>query len=48
MADPLAGTEQLEKIGVGRSMIPAFFFAGPGGMERLEAFGEEVVKPHAT
>lgn len=48
MADPLAGTEQLEKIGVERAMIPAFFFAGPGGMDRLEEFGEKVVKPHAA
>ena len=48
MADPLAGAEQLAKLGVERAMIPAFFFAGPEGMDNLEAFGERVVKPHAS
>jgi probable F420-dependent oxidoreductase len=48
MADPLAGAEQLAKLGVERVMVPAFFFAGPDGMERLAAFGEQVVKPHAS
>ena len=47
MADPLAGAEQLSKLGVERVMLPAFFFAGPDGMDNLEAFGEKVVKPHA-
>jgi len=47
MADPLAGAEQLSKLGVERVMLPAFFFAGPEGMDNLEAFGEKVVKPHA-
>ena len=47
MADPLAGAEQLAKLGVERVMLPAFFFAGPEGMDNLEAFGEKVVKPHA-
>ena len=48
MADPLAGAEQLAKLGVERVMVPAFFFAGPDGMERLATFGEQVVKPHAS
>lgn len=48
MADPQAGTEQLAKLGVERAMVPAVFFAGPGGMDRLEAFGEQVVKPCAS
>jgi probable F420-dependent oxidoreductase len=48
MADPLAGAEQLAKLGVERAMVPAFFFAGPGGMENLAKFGEQVVKPHAS
>ena len=48
MADPLAGAEQLAKLGVERAMIPAFFFAGPEGMDNLEAFGERVVKPYAS
>jgi probable F420-dependent oxidoreductase len=47
MADPLAVAEQLAKLGVERVMLPAFFFAGPEGMDNLEAFGEKVVKPHA-
>jgi hypothetical protein len=29
-------------------MVPAFFFAGPDGMERLAEFGEQVVKPHSS
>ena len=43
MADPLAGAAQLAEIGVGRAMVPAFFFAGPGGLDRLSDFGERVV-----
>jgi probable F420-dependent oxidoreductase len=45
MADPIAGAEQLESLGVGRAMVPAFFFAGPGGLDRLSEFGERVVAP---
>jgi probable F420-dependent oxidoreductase len=48
MADPVAGAEQLSKLGVERVMVPAFFFAGPDGMDRLAVFGENVVKPHAA
>ena len=48
MADPLAGAEELANLGGKRGMVPAFFFAGPDGMERLAAFGEQVVKPHAS
>jgi len=44
MADPVAGVEQLAALGVGRAMIPAFFFAGPGGLDRLSEFGERVIK----
>jgi probable F420-dependent oxidoreductase len=47
MADPVAGAEQLAEIGVGRAMVPAFFFAGPGGLDRLSEFGERVVKTAA-
>lgn len=43
MADPRASVEQLGKLGVSRSMVPAFFFAGPGGLERLEAFAEAAI-----
>ncbi len=43
MADPVAGVEQMASLGVGRIMIPAFFFAGPGGLDRLAEFGQQVV-----
>lgn len=42
MADPAAGIEQMVNLGVDRIMVPAFFFAGPGGLDRLSAFGEQV------
>lgn len=48
MADPLAGVEQLTKVGVERIMVPAFFFAGPGGMDKLASFGELVVGPNKS
>lgn len=35
--------ERMRSIGVGRLMVPAFFFAGPDGFERLELFGEDVI-----
>jgi len=44
IADPQAGVEQLRDTGVGRVMIPAFFFAGPGGLDRLSEFGEQVIQ----
>jgi probable F420-dependent oxidoreductase len=44
MADPIKGAEELAAIGVGRAMVPAFFFAGPGGLDRLSEFGERVVR----
>jgi probable F420-dependent oxidoreductase len=43
MADPVAGVEQMAELGVGRVMVPAFFFAGDGGMDRLAAFGETAI-----
>lgn len=43
MADPVGGAEQLAAIGVTRAMVPAFFFAGPGGMDRLAEFGQRVI-----
>jgi probable F420-dependent oxidoreductase len=42
MADPVAGVEQMAELGVGRIMIPAFFFAGPGGLDRLSELGEKL------
>ena len=46
--DPLAAAEHFAKLGVERVMLPAFFFAGPSGMDDLRAFGEQVVKAHAS
>ena len=43
LGDPLAGAEQLVEAGVHRAMLPAFFFAGPGGLDRLREFGENVI-----
>ena len=43
LADPLAGVEQLAALGVGRVMVPAFVFAGPGGLDRLDQFGADVI-----
>ena len=43
MADPVAGIEQMASLGVGRIMVPAFFFAGPGGLDRLTEFGGRVI-----
>jgi probable F420-dependent oxidoreductase len=45
MADPTAGVAELAALGVGRVMIPAFFFAGPGGLDRLSEFGMRVIRP---
>jgi len=42
MGDPVGGAAQLADLGVGRVMVPAFFFAGPGGIDRLRAFGEHI------
>jgi probable F420-dependent oxidoreductase len=47
LADPVAGAEQLSALGVDRAMVPAFFFAGPGGLDRLAEFGERVVRQAA-
>ena len=47
-ADPAADARQLEALGVSRAMVPAFFFAGPGGLDRLAEFGEKVVAPLAS
>lgn len=40
MADPAAGIAEMVELGVDRMMVPAFFFAGPGGLDRLSEFGE--------
>lgn len=41
--DPPAGVAEMQEAGVDRIMVPAFFFAGPGGMDRLREFGESVI-----
>ncbi len=46
MADPVAGAREMAEVGVSRAMVPAFFFAGPGGLDRLAEFGEKVVAPY--
>ena len=43
MADPLPAIERLTQIGVGRIMVPGFFFMGPGGLDRMSEFGEKVI-----
>ncbi|MGI9621643.1 MAG: LLM class F420-dependent oxidoreductase [Acidimicrobiales bacterium] len=43
MASPAEGVEQMSELGVGRIMVPAFFFAGEGGIDRLREFGESFV-----
>lgn len=48
MGDPAAGVEQMAELGVGRIMVPAFFFAGEGGLDNLRSFGEAFVAPNAS
>jgi probable F420-dependent oxidoreductase len=45
LADPVAGVEQMIELGVHRAMVPAFVFAGPGGLDRLDEFAERVITP---
>lgn len=48
LGDPLAGVDELTALGVGRVMVPAFTFAGPGGLDRLDEFGDRVISATAT
>jgi hypothetical protein len=43
MAEPESGIEQMAALGVDRIMVPAFFFAGDGGLDRLQAFAERTL-----
>ncbi len=43
MMNPAEGVEQMASIGVDRIMIPAFFFAGPEGLDRLSLLGEQII-----
>jgi alkanesulfonate monooxygenase SsuD/methylene tetrahydromethanopterin reductase-like flavin-dependent oxidoreductase (luciferase family) len=47
MANPEQGIEDLRELGVGRIMLPAFFFAGPGGLDRLSEFAEKYISNQA-
>ena len=47
MMDPPAGVAEMKEAGIDRMMVPAFFFAGEGGTDRLREFGENIV-PLAT
>lgn len=42
-ANPGAKAESFVEIGVERAMVPAFAFAGPGGLDRLRSFAEKVM-----
>ncbi len=46
MQDPAVGAERMAEMGVARAMVPAFFFAGDGGLDRLREFGQAIVQPH--
>jgi alkanesulfonate monooxygenase SsuD/methylene tetrahydromethanopterin reductase-like flavin-dependent oxidoreductase (luciferase family) len=43
MTDPEAGVEKFAELGVGRVMVPAFFFAGPGGLDRMDEFAGRAI-----
>jgi probable F420-dependent oxidoreductase len=47
LGDLEGGAARMRDQGVERAMLPAFFFAGPGGLDRMQEFGERVVKPMA-
>ena len=46
MGEPERGVEVMAELEVDRVMVPAFFFAGPGGADRLSQFAERVVLPN--
>ena len=41
--NPAEGIEQMASICVDCIMIPAFFFAGPEGLDRLSQLGEQII-----
>lgn len=43
MGEPEAGVEKMVELGVGRIMVPAFFFAGPGGLDRMDEFAGRAI-----
>ena len=42
--NPGGRVDELVRLGVGRVMVPGFFFAGPGGLDRLAEFGEQTIR----
>lgn len=40
---PEVGVEKFRELGVGRVMVPAFFFAGPGGFDRMDEFAARAI-----
>ena len=46
MSEPERGLDVLAALDVHRVMVPAFFFAGPGGADRLSEFADRVVLPN--
>jgi len=46
LRDPAAGMEIVNDLSIGRAMVPAFAFAGDGGLDRLREFGETHVMPN--
>jgi probable F420-dependent oxidoreductase len=42
MAEPERGVEAMAELGAGRIMVPAFFFVGPGGLDRMDDFADRV------
>ena len=48
LQEPAAGVESMRELGVGRVMVPAFFFAGDDGLDRLRQFGETTVLPNTA
>lgn len=47
LRDPAKGIEIMADLAVSRVMVPAFAFAGDGGLDRLRQFGETHVLPNA-
>lgn len=42
-AEPMPALERMAAAGVDRVMVPAFYYAGPAGLDRLDRFGADVV-----
>ena len=43
MKNPEAGIEQIKMLGVDRIMVSSYFFSGPGGLDKLQEFGEKLI-----